>query len=122
MYQCHKCQLTGQSVYNCNLEYRCVRCTEKHEPGTCPQKLNNNKTPSCVNCGKVGHPASYKGCDYIKFTQQIKKNNEKMLKESRNKKINKIYTKVMPNVSYSQTLINHDNNEYPILNQQVILK
>ena len=121
VYQCHKCQLTGHSSYNCNLEYKCVRCTEKHKPGECPKKLKNNKTPSCVNCGQEGHPASYRGCDYIKFTQQLKKNNDKMTSENRNKKINKIYDKVMPNIPYSQILRNKNNynyREYPITDTQ----
>ena len=32
---CLRCQRFGHSAINCNLDFRCVKCEEKHEPGDC---------------------------------------------------------------------------------------
>lgn len=34
--QCRKCQRFGHASSNCGLEYRCVKCTDRHSPGDCP--------------------------------------------------------------------------------------
>lgn len=49
--QCKRCQRFNHAASSCNLPYRCVKCTDSHEPGMCPTNTNNNKTkPKCVNC------------------------------------------------------------------------
>lgn len=49
--QCKRCQRLNHSASNCTLPYRCVKCTDIHEPGKCPYDNNRNKTkPKCVNC------------------------------------------------------------------------
>lgn len=49
--QCKRCQRFNHSASSCFLPYRCVKCTNTHEPGQC--QLNTSKTklkPKCVNC------------------------------------------------------------------------
>ncbi|KAI4473877.1 hypothetical protein M0802_015898 [Mischocyttarus mexicanus] len=51
--QCRRCQRFGHSVSNCDLEYRCVKCREEHEPGECKA-------------------ASYRGCPKAKKIADLK--------------------------------------------------
>lgn len=63
--QCRRCQRFGHVASNCNMAYRCVKCTDQHNPGECPLSTiteGESKTPKCVNCGETGHPASYRRC------------------------------------------------------------
>ncbi|KAL7289048.1 hypothetical protein TKK_0017002 [Trichogramma kaykai] len=69
--QCRRCQTPGHVAINCNMAYRCVKCTNIHEPGQCTVNKENNDTVSCVLCGKTGHPASYRGCEVR--TREMKK-------------------------------------------------
>lgn len=49
--QCRRCQRFNHSASNCSLPYRCVKCTNTHEPGKCPSTTKKNKfKPKCVNC------------------------------------------------------------------------
>ena len=76
--QCYKCQRIGHTAQNCNLNHRCVKCTEPHGPGECKiKKRRRSKKENiyCVNCKNFGHPASYKGCP--KHAELRKKLNEK---------------------------------------------
>lgn len=100
--QCRKCQRLGHTSTNCGMEYRCVKCTEHHEPGMC--KVNHS-TPkeeiTCVNCKSKGHPASYRGCPYLVFSEEIMKGKKKQAKEKREAKIANIRAR-SENVSYAQ--------------------
>lgn len=73
VFQCYKCQRVGHSSANCNLGYRCVKCTESHEPGKCSRNeasASPTGKPVCVNC-KESHPANYRGCPYLKLAQKV---------------------------------------------------
>lgn len=49
--QCKRCQRFNHSASNCFLPYRCVKCTDKHDPGKCMSQTKGNKfKPKCVNC------------------------------------------------------------------------
>lgn len=66
--QCKKCQRIGHVATNCNMRFRCVKCSEQHDPGNCslPTKTNNDRSKVyCVNCKNFGHPASYRGCPVL---------------------------------------------------------
>lgn len=39
---CACCQRAGHTAVNCNLDYRCVKCTDKHGPENCTIKKNEN--------------------------------------------------------------------------------
>lgn len=58
--QCHRCQRHGHAARNCQMNYRCVKCLDKHLPGECKKKDKVEKA-KCVNCGE-DHPANYKNC------------------------------------------------------------
>lgn len=71
--QCRNCQRLGHTAFNCCFEYRCVKCSESHDPGKCliPKRKveNKGKAPEkstllkCALCGE-GHAANYKYCSY----------------------------------------------------------
>lgn len=67
--QCYRCQGYGHQSHSCNLDFRCVKCTESHAPGAC-SKTNEEKNATCVNCNG-SHPANYRGC--IKAIEYLKK-------------------------------------------------
>ena len=83
VYQCKNCQRIGHTSSCCNLGYRCVKCAKEHQPGQCALEKNvKRELLECINCkrfGKTsaGHPASYKGCPYIKFAQELKDKEQK---------------------------------------------
>lgn len=87
--QCKRCQRINHSANYCTYPYRCVKCTENHEPGQC--KLNapgNTLKPKCCNCGGE-HAASSYDCQYI--------SNEINRRKNKNKQENKaIFTNVAP--------------------------
>lgn len=39
---CACCQRAGHTAVNCNLDYRCAKCTDEHEPENCTIKKNEN--------------------------------------------------------------------------------
>lgn len=113
--QCRKCQRFGHAASNCGLEYRCVKCPNRHAPGDCP--LEDDQPATCVNCSS-NHPASYKKCPtYVKYAEKLKKPSEKSGKTQSN--TNKANTAalsskspiVKSNVSYSQVLKSKNETE-----------
>lgn len=56
--QCKNCQLWGHAASNCGYKTRCVKCLESHARGECARKDKLTGQPSCVNCGKSGHPSN----------------------------------------------------------------
>lgn len=68
--QCRNCQQFGHSATNCGQQYRCVKCTEAHEPGKCSRKTPKDPgQPKCVNCNK-DHPANSSTCEIFQQYQQ----------------------------------------------------
>ncbi|CAK9816292.1 Nucleic-acid-binding protein from transposon X-element [Anthophora plagiata] len=114
--QCRRCQRFGHSAINCNLNYRCVKCKDQHEPGNCVRGKDAieqmNSKPFCVNCNTEGHPASYRGCP--KFTEykenlQIQKNKNKI--NTPTIIANPAFIK--PGLSYANTLKGTDMDTHP---------
>ena len=102
--QCYKCQRIGHTAQNCNLNYRCVKCTEPHGPGECKLKKEvavSKEKIYCVNCKNFGHPASYKGCP--KLAELRKKINEKITKArtTKTERIAKISHKYVPELKFA---------------------
>lgn len=92
--QCKRCQRFNHSASNCNLPYRCVKCTNQHEPGQCRYGNETNKVkPKCVNC-QGNHTANDgKNCPIFQkviANKSKKKNNTKVTKES-----NKSYAELL---------------------------
>lgn len=94
--QCKKCQRFGHVASNCFMPYRCVKCTNEHEPGKCQLRPKDttiqedvideeqpatNSIPKCVNCKKEGHPASYRNCPMYKKIKQRTEEREKIRRE-----------------------------------------
>ena len=102
--QCYKCQRIDHIAQNCNLNYRCVKCTEPHGPGECKIKKEvavSKEKIYCVNCTNFGHPASYKGCP--KLAELRKKLNEKIIKAKTTKteRIAQISRKYVPELKFA---------------------
>lgn len=66
--QCRRCGTScpWHISRNCNCPYRCVKCDQKHLPGECQRTATDSSEPYCVNCGKLGHPANWRGCPSYK--------------------------------------------------------
>lgn len=72
--QCHKCQQFGHAATHCTREFKCVKCTDKHDPGQCARKSREVGKPKCVNCAG-DHTANSRICPkFIAYQQKIDKN------------------------------------------------
>lgn len=109
-FQCTNCQRIGHSSSNCNLGYRCVKCSDKHEPGQCklPNVLSDRNTLYCVNCEERGHPASYRGCPFFKFVNDLKKAQNKQKNDTRYNRLSNINQTV--NKALNKNNINDPNS------------
>lgn len=76
--QCKRCQRFNHSASNCSLPYRCVKCTNKHEPGNCLSDTKGNKfKPKCVNC-QGNHTANdAANCAVFKRVIELKTSKQK---------------------------------------------
>lgn len=63
--QCHRCQRVGHATAFCHQAPRCVRCAGNHLLDDCPEPRGTDH-PKCCNCVDGAHPASYRGCVYLK--------------------------------------------------------
>lgn len=101
MFQCKRCQRIGHASVNCHLPYRCVKCAQSHEPGKCEIKKDDDKSElKCANCEQTGHPASYQGCPFLKFTayqikSQAENNKQKTFDSSKALRTNKSYSQTV---------------------------
>ena len=95
--QCKNCQRLGHISSCCNRQYRCVKCTESHQPGECQIVRGDRANLQCVLCNEKGHPASYKGCRYIvEFNKRRSPRSKKRSVNafSQGSKNNKLYSEV----------------------------
>lgn len=60
--QCYRCQRVGHTSAFCHQQARCVRCGGDHRASSCPR----DTATKCCNCPDGNHPASYRGCAYLK--------------------------------------------------------
>lgn len=128
IFQCKNCQRYNHLAMNCNMQYRCIKCAESHEPGKCP--LDNLDTIPyesiiCANCNEH-HIANYRGCIVFKNLKSklnshnstnphIIKNKNSSNNNSPNQTLIERPTQqsfINKNVSFAQALINnkHSNN------------
>lgn len=105
IFQCRNCQKLGHSKANCHLPPKCVKCGDSHAQDECQiKKEDNREALKCANCGKNGHPANCKGCEYYK-------NAIKLVKEQKNEKRARLFSKIQkinryvdPNQLYTEAL------------------
>lgn len=129
--QCRRCQRFGHAANNCALTYRCVKCTENHEPGKC-SRISQDGLPSCVNCQSEGHTSNSTQCPvYMKHLETIAAKKKSPLKHPREFPATRYdwSTKQFPSIasqsspSTSQPLIVNRNREYrPPLSQPIVGK
>lgn len=64
--QCFRCQSLEHVASNCQMDPKCVKCSEKHLSFECTLAKNSPPdTLKCALCGQKGHPASYRGCPNV---------------------------------------------------------
>lgn len=116
IYQCYNCQLTGHTSQNCGLPWRCVKCIDPHPKGNCPNKgkEKNEFQVKCVNCGKVGHPASWRGCEFFQYVNMQEADRRKKVKNIRSQEARKSWKKVTEGVLFSDMSRNVDKNFPPL--------
>ena len=80
-----------------------MRCSKNYEKGKCElQDTDPKEKLTCANCGETGHPASYKGCKYMKHVKSIVKSTEVKNRGNKVSKLTQIVNKVNPQRSYAQ--------------------
>lgn len=62
--QCTNCQLYFHTAACCYRKYRCVKCTDEHEPGCCKKNTGTDE-PQCVNCGEYHTANNHQKCEYF---------------------------------------------------------
>lgn len=75
--QCRRCQRFNHSASNCSLPYRCVKCTDKHEPGKCKSESKNKFKPKCVNCQGPHTANDAANCPAFKRTIELRASKQK---------------------------------------------
>lgn len=77
--QCFNCQRWGHSSQSCGYNFRCVKCTETHDPNNC-KRTTRDGNPKCINCNG-DHAASYRMCpSFISYAERIKISKSKVQK------------------------------------------
>lgn len=124
--QCYNCQGHGHQCGTCKLEFKCVKCTDKHGPGACMKK-REDKNAVCVNCNG-NHPANYRGCpkaqEYLNRRQP--KRNSRQYNPKTPQKINKAQPKHGPrtparrkdNATLNSNNFEHRNSYADVMKQQ----
>lgn len=109
---CRNCKEWEHTKSNCQKPWRCSRCTETHAQGECKVPTleldvsgaqKEETLPTCRNCGKKGHPASYRCVAYNK----VKKHKEASKKKQQASTTNKatfVSSYTQKGVSYSSQL------------------
>lgn len=100
--QCHNCQGYHHHADYCFMPPKCVKCAGDHRSSECtrPKNPTDDDPPKCVNCGKFGHTANWRGCESFPHN--------KIAKKAEN---NKQKTRMVdPNVRYSQILNPNSQN------------
>lgn len=100
------------------MEFRCVKCNDKHEPGNCniakDAVIDKNKI-FCVNCKKFDHPASFRGCEVLQEIFKKAQENRKALREKRETRNTSINNFVKKTISFADMTkrnitLENDNN------------
>ncbi|GBO38133.1 Nucleic-acid-binding protein from transposon X-element [Araneus ventricosus] len=60
--QCFACNSFNHVAEQCQMRARCLKCGQNHQTNACSIK-ERVEMPTCINCGKVGHVAAYRGCE-----------------------------------------------------------
>lgn len=98
--QCKRCQGFFHTANYCNMPAKCVRCGEHHQSKDC--KLPKTQLPKCANCGKTGHPASFRGCEA--FQKAIKAYHMQPTKKQNPTTTQKIKDTPMPTPAEAQAM------------------
>ncbi|GBN53796.1 Nucleic-acid-binding protein from transposon X-element [Araneus ventricosus] len=72
--QCFACNRFGHSASGCGFRPRCLKCGQSHTTKQCSITERVEK-PVCINCGKEGHVAAYRGCEAFPKISKKQTNN-----------------------------------------------
>lgn len=109
---CRNCKEWNHTKNNCQKLWRCSRCTTDHALGQCqvPEATFDSNgvqseasIPSCRNCGKKGHPASYR-CEVYKRIKKFKEMAKGKREAATTQKATFVSEYTQKGVSYSDRL------------------
>lgn len=111
--QCKNCQRFHHTASNCNMPFRCVKCTQQHEPGNCAlsaSEKNDLDKIQCINCSQFGHPSNYRGCPKAK--EILSRNASKQIdkQSSKNTNISLPSANIRSNVTFASIVKPHSDN------------
>lgn len=112
--QCKNCQHFGHTAINCARQFRCVKCQLSHGPKECPtdaadRNSPERKTPSCVNCGGLDHPANFRGCPSYKALIQRKQ--ARILEQQKQQELRQQYISNYRKEGISYSKVSKGNNQ-----------
>lgn len=107
--QCKRCQRFGHAASNCGMPFRCVKCTNTHNPGEClntrtninPTSIDTTNPTGCIGCGQIGHPASWRGCPVYK---KLIKRKQQRLAELKQQKEMSLNNYIQKDISFAQKI------------------
>lgn len=107
--QCYNCQQFGHAASNCFRDFRCVKCDINHPQGNCPtdhsmDEATTRPEPKCVNCGKTGHPANYRGCQVHLDLLKRLEDKKRLLQEAQVARQNYYNNFRKPEVSFANVM------------------
>lgn len=109
--QCKKCQRFDHIAKNCNMNFKCVKCSDSHIPGNCPLDNDpeaNNKL-KCANC-QMSHTANYRGCTKYKDVLKKRIKHTENVISNGNSIINQTNSLVKKNISFAEALKTSSDN------------
>ncbi|GBM03545.1 Nucleic-acid-binding protein from transposon X-element [Araneus ventricosus] len=97
--QCFKCNYYHHTAGFCESKPRCLKCSQSHETKNCEIKTRIEK-PTCINCGKEGHVASYRGREKFPKVNSARQNRQNYF--SNGTKFHANQYKIQDNISYAR--------------------
>ncbi|GBL77233.1 hypothetical protein AVEN_173295-1 [Araneus ventricosus] len=100
--QFFKCNWYHHKAGECQSKARCLKCEGPHETNQCSitDKILN---PKCINCGEMGHVASFRGCRSFPKLQTAQQNRSNS-SNSQRRTFNTNAKRVRENFFYSSAL------------------
>lgn len=101
--QCFRCNQFHHNAANCQITPRCLKCNGSRQTNLCQIK-EKIPLPTCINCGKAGHVASYRGCEKFPKRTTAQQNRTNYFQSNNRNFFNADQYRVRDNVSFANTV------------------